>query len=77
MSTEVERIARLEARIETLQKALNDEREEVKSLKTELDKTNKKIHTAESWGRAIIWVTLGISGFIAQFGHFFEWLKKL
>ncbi len=77
MENETLRVALLEQKITALTSDMVDEREQLKEMRKELEETRRKINSAEQWGRAVIWTTLGISGFASQFGNIIEWIKKL
>ena len=77
MNDEASRLYRLELQVTELQRQVSDERTELRDLRAVMDGTAKRINTAESWGRAVIWTTIALGGFATQFTEILTWLKRL
>ncbi len=74
--SEEERLIRLEERINNMKERETKLEHDLDALKKELRSTNKKINTAESWGRAIIYSGIAIGGLLTQVQSIADWLKK-
>lgn len=81
MSNETD-IAELRIEIRVLAEALDRERSDLRTLKVKLgetekklDATEKKISTAETVGRLVLWALLGASAFLGNFQQAIKWIR--
>lgn len=75
MSTEAD-VAVLMRRVDELDKDLRAERLELKAVREKLDATEKKISTAETVGRFVIYALLGASAFLTQAQSVLKWIRQ-
>jgi len=76
MTADTDRILRLELQIVELTRDLEAECKLVKELREHINTTEKRINRAETFGRAVVWSTIAVGGFVTQFDWILEWLRE-
>lgn len=76
-SAEGQRLVKLEAQFEAMNENEDRLQAEIVELKAKIASTSKKIDTAETWGRAVLYCTLAVGGVLSQIQQIATWFKKL
>ena len=75
MESETHRVFLLELQMQDLQRRQEREIQDLRDLRSVMEATARRVHTAESWGRGVIWTTIALGGFATQFTEIVTWLK--